>query len=267
MFQNLRNTFGKPVDRERQEELFKKESLHILEKEIKTKVPASFHEHPFNEGWPEITNFIREALNKQGQEDFIKRLLKTGRYKNMDELAKFLVHVNNIPWFKPQSKLDPEMIKSLVWDTIKSLGLNSTEKDGGKWDHFDVKEIKILESDWNEANEASRNLLKEPLDNSNRRELTKNNEARNQLENLGSLHSMIWGMIWGQSKVGRSNSPISTATNVVEGVVKWITFKYTKDNPYSSLITLFEMGLWPIGIEDRGINNRNFIVFIPPATK
>src|SRR3989344_7699081 len=257
MFQNIGKILGKPVSREEQEELFKKEALHILEKEIKTKVPASFHEHSFKEGWPDVANFIKEILDKKGQEEFIKRLLKKGKYKNIDELAKFLTHVNGIPWFKPFSKPDQETIKSLVNDCIKSLDLNSREQDGGKWTHFEIQEIKIMEDTWNEANEASRNLLVEPTNNSISRNLTELTRKNNQEENINSLNSLIWGMIWGQSEIGGSNSPILSASGTVQDIVKWICFNDLKDNPFKSLLELYELGLWPIGIDDK----HNFIVF------
>lgn len=270
MFQKIKKIIGKSDTRDEIENRFKKVALHILEKEIKTKVPSTFHDHAFSEVWPGIASFLREALNKERQEEFIRRLLKEGGFKNTDELAKFLTHVNAIPWFKPLSKPDTKTIASLVNDSIKRLDLNATEQDGGQWKHFEVDDIKVVENDWKAANDIERNLFRHTTINMVSSEInTIIRKHNNEEEHLSSLNILIWGMIWGQSEVGRSNTPVIAAAEIIESVAKWISLKDLmakngfRENPYQSLLALYELGLWPIGIvKDK--SKHYFVVFNPP---
>lgn len=222
--------------------------------------------------WPDIIVHLRDGHDQKEHKDFFQYIFKEAKLANSVKLGDFFEELTNIKWFQSSEKPNKKVIQDLVDKCIKTFNLYTLEVDD-KTKKYEIEEIKFIEGDWDEAFEVNRNAVWE-LGSYDWREIREDIKRSGRGKMINGLHSFIWWIIWSGSSGQKSNSHMTSALAVVEAFVEWIIMedliknKY-KENPFSSLMELYKMGAWPIGvikeITDRKSRNiiYKFVVFIP----
>ena len=199
-------------------------------------------------------------------EIYVPRELTQEELLNVRGLAEFLARLKNIDWFKPKEMPDQSLLEKLVQQhfsylNLPSLPIRLMEKNwssaGVVWNgELEAPWIAAGDATWSAAWDAARSSIRDSA----------GEMARSAVQ--GAARNVTWmarkvarGAEWGATR------------NAVQGA-EWIVVKdlmpqrgYDKGNPFESLIGIYELGCWPMGIVPDQNRKKEFVIFIPHIQK
>jgi len=220
--------------------------------------------------WSKITEALRKYprdLQELVALDFFGP--KGGNFPNGLELARFIVELNNIPWFSPRNRPDREKLQQYADKFAKDINLGQypIRVILGNWELMNIRGI-------NEMWDKRINAMKVPVfsalkEHGRWRAATVAMEAAEGCVNA-AIHigwqktRDVTGNAWGVARSAAANASIYAkyavssilAHDVIESHMR-DTAAFQQSNPMDGLFKIYEMGAVPVGAHYGG----DFIVF------
>jgi len=233
----------------------------------------------------EIFSTLRRFFKKEQQEDLLICFYTEGvkDFPNAKNFAKELIRINNVDYFKPKEEPDSTVLQELANQHLFSLDLQEAP-------------IKIIRDDWFLAEDVELDVIcDEKLDarciavqsvvveevvgnavwNAGRDKVQQDaiRYTSQHTTKWNTVLSIVWDIVLDKTRDTVRDVAGVTVWEAI-GDVAWIIAEdkmpdrgYIKGNPFSPLISIYELGYWPIGLAENEDGKKEFVIFIPPIQK
>jgi len=240
-----------------------------------------------NPSYLDIFSTLRRFVKEEQQEDLLVRFYTKGvkDFPNAEKFAKELVKINNIDYFKPKEEPDHSFLQELANQHLANLDLKETRIKIIRDDWFlteDVGVDAICDAKFNARCIAVQSAVgseaaEDAWNTAWERERAQQDKARY----VPSPHAgwktalgVIWDVILDKTQDRAIEEAVGNAVWEAIADAAWIIAEdkmpekgYVRGNPFLPLITIYEVGCWPIGLVKNADGQEEFVIFIPPIQK
>ena len=204
-------------------------------------------------------------------------------FPNAEKFAKELVRINNIDYFKPKEEPDPSLLQELADQHLASLNLPEAKiriiDDWSKAEDAELNET--CDAKFNARCSAVQSALEEEAAGNTAWNAGRDKAQQDQTRYTPQHHTgwnaalgVVWDIVLNKTQDTPTQEAVGNAVWETIGDVAWIVAEdempekgYVKGNPFSPLITMYEIGCWPIGLVENTDGQEEFVIFIPPIQK
>jgi hypothetical protein len=190
-------------------------------------------------------------------------------FPNAERFAKELVRIKNIEFFKPRGEPDPVLLQELVNQHLERLGLQEALINIIRDDDF--REDAELHAMCNVKFNVKCDVMQLVVGRETTETEYAPRHAPRALACNPAILNAVWDIVWNKIKGVETETDV---TGDMVGNAAWIIAEdkmieggYAKGNPFSPLITIYELGCLPIGLVENAEGKTEFVIFIPPIQK